>query len=388
MEKYRVEKAMFGSELRYLVTEEGIPIPEICLWLDWESIRSPLTGRTYAFCVCSYLRYLSKFKLDYKNQVTRKVIEEYLKFLIFGEVTLINLRSNVTYNSLKKQLTVIKSFYRWLESERYIDNNPMETLLPVTKYSANYNKTKLLYGSIYDFKLEDSFLSRILPKPPIAYNKWYKKTEIDLLSKHFKYLRDKVIFLISIETGMRIGEICGLKIGHFNFMEQTISVLRENNIFNESYAKTKDRTNYLSSRLCDLLSQYITDSRANTTYYDFIFVNQKGLHSGNPIKPSNYLAILKRTAERAGMNPRIIRTHNGRSTRAQNLIEIMRNNPDSGVTETFILEELGWSSARSMESYVKAFSIDEKKNILVSLEDNFGITEERWYEFNDKKADF
>ena len=56
-----------------------------------------------------------------------------------------------------------------------------------------------------------------------------------------------------------------------------------------------------------------------------------------------------------------IRTHSGRSTRAQELVEIMREHPELGVTEGLILEELGWSSVRSLKVYEKGYTKSREK---------------------------
>ena len=59
-----------------------------------------------------------------------------------------------------------------------------------------------------------------------------------------------------------------------------------------------------------------------------------------------------------------IRTHSGRSTRAQELVEIMREHPELGVTEGLILEELGWSSVRSLKVYEKGYTKKQRKKVM------------------------
>lgn len=378
--KFKVEKATSVNEIRYVVAVNGIPIPEIALWLDWESIRSPLTGRTYAYAICSFLNYLGKHKLNFINDVSRKTLEEYFKYLVYGVSPLIQIQSSIPFNSLKKHQTAIKNLYCWLESERAIEVNPAKKLHSSTNYSQNYNKTKLLYGQIHDFNIEDTILSKAFYKAPKQYIKWYSNEEIRLIVTGFKQLRDKIIFLISIETGMRIGEICGLKMGDFDRYHHSLSVERSFNIANNAYAKTTNRTNYISRNLSDAISQYISRSRKLVLSSEFLFVNHKGVYTGNPISPTNYSAILKRVAASVGMNPDLIRTHNGRSTRAQQLVELMRDKPESGVTLTFILEELGWASERSASPYIKNYTLKQKKKILERLQEQFQITDERWYD--------
>ncbi|MCV5434271.1 tyrosine-type recombinase/integrase, partial [Escherichia coli] len=78
---------------------------------------------------------------------------------------------------------------------------------------------------------------------------------------------------------------------------------------------------------------------ADVEYSNYLFLNYKGRYKGRPLKTRNFLNILKDAAEKAGLDRKEIRTHSGRSTRAQELVEIMRDKPEVGVTETLIKEE-------------------------------------------------
>lgn len=52
---------------------------------------------------------------------------------------------------------------------------------------------------------------------------------------------------------MRIGEILGLKLDHFDPIEQTLQVVRELNIENKAKAKTEERTIVINNKLSDLI---------------------------------------------------------------------------------------------------------------------------------------
>ncbi|BDZ31847.1 tyrosine-type recombinase/integrase [Lactiplantibacillus sp. WILCCON 0030] len=381
MNNIQVKKATNDIEVRYVVTRNAIPIPSVALWLDWESMRSPLTGKAYAYCICSFFRFLDKYQLDFRKDVTRSTIEEYLKQLIFASTPVTQIKSQIPYKGLQKHLTAIKNLYKWLESEHEIIQSPTKSLHSSTRYAQNYNKTKMLYGQIHDYKIDNTFLNRVYYHEPRKYIKWYTNEEITIISQHFTNIRDKAMFLVSIETGMRIGELCGLKLDNFDRYEKSLTVERDNNVENLAYAKTSNRTNYISSDLTHLLSEYLIEVRnkipKNTGY---LFVNYHGAYRGNPVSPTNFLSILKRAARRGGIDPKLFRTHSGRSTRAQKLIELMRNDPDSGVTMAFILEDMGWSSERSTKPYIKRYSLQQKQQILSGLQKRYDLSLEEWYE--------
>lgn len=380
MDSIQVEKATNDVEVRYVITDCGIPIPEVATWLDFESQRSPLTGRTYAYAICVFFRFLREYHLDFKTDVTTATIEEYCKQLVFAATPVTQIRSTLPYKGLNKHLTAIKNMYKWLDDNHDTVESPIKSLQPASKYARKYNKTKMLYGQIVHFDIEGSFLSRVYYREPRQYIKWYSKEQIDLIAHHFTNIRDKVMFLLTIETGVRVGELCGLKTMNFDPHERSIRIERDNNIDNLAYAKTSNRTNYLSSSLTDLISQYLIVARNKIhNSNNYLFVNYKGRYAGQPISPSNFLRILKQAAARAGLDPAMIRTHSGRSTRAQQLIELLREHPDSGVTTAFILEDMGWSSERSMKPYLKEYSLAQKQEILSEVQKKYALNSEKWY---------
>ncbi|WP_237749898.1 tyrosine-type recombinase/integrase [Bacillus amyloliquefaciens] len=246
-------------------------------------------------------------------------------------------------------ITVVKSFYLWLEDERKISVNPL-LVHSIADTNKTFNKTKLLYGQVWKFDIEKTLLSRVTYRKKREHLKWYTEKEIETIRKNLPTIRDEAVFAISVETGMRIGEILGLKMKHFNRFEATLEIVRERNIENRTQVKTAERT--------------IQRAYADINFSNFLFLNLKGKHMGNPLKPRNFLRILKDSGEKSGLKRNEIRTHSGRSTRVQQLVELMRDKPELGITQTFIDEELGWRSERSIKSYERGYSMSQKRKIL------------------------
>ena len=65
----------------------------------------------------------------------------------------------------------------------------------------------------------------------------------------------------------------------------------------------------------------------------------------------NYLEILKTAASKAGLNPKEIRTHSGRSTAVMRDILYHAEHPDE-ITLDDIRIKYGWASVTSMEPYL------------------------------------
>ncbi|MCU5105983.1 site-specific integrase [Bacillus cereus] len=368
MNGLRVKKASNGKSLRYLIVEDGIPIPDVCLWLDLMSMNSYLTGERYAYSMLRYLRYLKEIGIHYKEVTKKGVIEEYVKNLLGMRGVVVSIESPITFSALKLNIGVLKSFYYWLEDNEKIERNP---IVYGRKKINNREvvETKFLYGQIWEMDTEKTILNKIKHKENRNHLKWYTQQEVKAIINQLPTLRDQLVFRISIETGMRIGEILGLKLEHFDPFDNWLKVIKETNIENQARAKTVEREIPIHENLVDNIQIYKENDRreADVEYSNYLFLNYKGRYKGRPLKTRNFLNILKDAAEKAGLDRKEIRTHSGRSTRAQELVEIMRDKPEVGVTEALIKEEMGWTSINTLKVYEKGYSKKQRKKIMEKI---------------------
>ncbi|MGR6004840.1 tyrosine-type recombinase/integrase [Bacillus cereus] len=288
-----------------------------------------------------------------------------MKQLLGLNEKILNVDTNMTYTAVKMNVSVLKSFYYWLEDNMKVMHNPITYESKDIK-NIKFKEIKFLYGQIWEFNVEQTILSRLTYKQKRNHLKWYSEEEKENISKFLPTLRDKLIFQISVETGMRIGEILGLRLGDFDPHNNWLSVIKRDNIKNQAKAKTKERDVPIYETLSEQIQIYKENERRKSDIYysEYLFLNHKGKYKGEPLKARNFLHILKSLAEKSGMKRSEIRTHSGRSTRAQELVEIMREHPELGVTEGLILEELGWSSVRSLKVYEKGYTKKQRKKVM------------------------
>ncbi|PGE01472.1 tyrosine-type recombinase/integrase [Bacillus pseudomycoides] len=365
-----VEIAKGENKLRYLITNDGIPIPEISLWLDLVSINSYLTGERYAYALLRYLSFLKSKNIDFREVQNKGTIEEYVKYLLGFREQIINIEAPLTFTAIQTNLTPIKQFYSWLEDEQVLLQSPLRSMAEGQKPSFNVHwKKKLLYGQIWSFNTEKTILSRIKYTKKHVHLKWYTENEIKKIIQHLPTIRDKVIFQISIETGMRIGEILGLKLVHFDSIEQTLQVAREQNTENKAKAKTEARTVVINNKLSDFIQDYLVNERGliDVEYSPYLFLNYHGVYKGQPMRTRNFLRILKNAGGKAGIDKTKIRTHSGRSTRVQKLVELMRDYPHLGITQTYIDNEMGWRSEKTIKIYERGYTLKQKRHILEKI---------------------
>ena len=97
---------------------------------------------------------------------------------------------------------------------------------------------------------------------------------------------------------------------------------------------------------------------------------------GKPLRYGNYYAILKRCAQRAGLDPGKIRTHSGRSTKVMEYLEHQSLHPEDGITDAVIMESFGWRSADSIIHYRNHNNPDIAKAVMEKLYRKKGGTDD------------
>ncbi|MFK9116899.1 tyrosine-type recombinase/integrase [Peribacillus frigoritolerans] len=356
-----------GEEvIQYYIIEDGIPLYEVNRWVEYVSVNSYKTGANYASKFVIFLRFLEvKYKIHYKNVVSKEIIVDFIKYLLYGDEVMVKYEGNRSLNSIQGYVSVIKSFYEWLEDEEQFQN-PIG--YSVKKNTGNkYTKKKFLYGQIYNFDIDkDNITKNLKYQEKRSHLRWYSEAQFDKIITALRTRRDKLVFRTLKDTGMRIGECLGLHISHYDFHEGILRVRKSSNVQNKATVKTKERDLYISTSLNNDLLDYIRADRfeADVNSSEYLFLNHKGSAKGAPLEQKNYLKILKRAAKRAGFDPKEIITHAGRSTKAQQLLE---DREEGLVTDGFIKEEMGWSSIDTLDKYVKAFDARKRKETAKSI---------------------
>lgn len=353
MARFRFETDSGGHIDRYMVTENALPMLEVNRWIETKSLRKPSTGRDYASKLVVFLNYLDKLSVEYEDAANRH-IQNFIYSLIYGDIEKLTIRDPekiVSYSTLTKYITVITGFYRWL------DNNAGTNMRFDVKQNHIRTQKSFLYGQIYTFEysyLIDSVLPRLSGKR--IYTKWYTEEEKQRLADGFNSLRDKAVFLLTLE-GFRIDEVLSMTLDSYDAASRMIQPTRSKGRPDARHDANQLRTVTLPAETCEVVNRYIETERTqaenesgNISQQIFININ-RGRYQGNVLSYSNYIKRLKRCAARAGMNPARIRTHNGRSTKAMEFLEHQALYPEDGITDVIIAESFGWNSVDSIRHY-------------------------------------
>ena len=300
------------------------------------------------------LNYLHGLEVEY-DVATNRHVRGFIQNLLYGnELEIKSWETEVVCATADKYVTAITEFYKWLD-ENYETNIKFRT-----KADAIRVKKSFLYGQIYSYDYRyiiDAGLQR--QKERREYIKWYSNDEKEALCRNFETLRDEVMFRILLE-GFRIDEVLNMTLNNYDAVGQTIQPMRSKGKYDARPGKDNHlRIVALPTTLCDPLNRYIQTERMiaennSGIISDNLFINlQSGDSQGKPLSYGNYYKILKRCAKRAGLEPRKIRTHSGRSTKVMEFLEHQALHPEDGITDAIIMESFGWRSSDSISSYRK-----------------------------------
>lgn len=206
----------------------------------------------------SFLEYLKHNKIEVL-EVTSETIRDFLKSLK---------NNNYSKTSMAHKVTVLKSFYKFLTSKKYLKFDPTEVIdLPkLDQHLPNYLTLKEV----------DSILKTINIDDPIGN-------------------RDHLLFNLLFDTGLRISEALNLTLNDINLNAGSLIVMGKG---------SKSRVVLLSGLLKKELAVYLSNFRPillNTAKTNYLFLNKKGSKITRGVAFIN----LKKYAKIAGINKQL-----------------------------------------------------------------------------------
>lgn len=351
--RFRFETDSGGFVDRCMITDNKLPMLEVNQWLEQKSLRKTSTAKDYASKLVVFLNYLDQHDVEYL-EASNKHVYSFIRSLIYGNSFKLVIKDPddiISYSTLTKYITVITGLYKWL------DDNFETNMLFKTKTNTIRARKSFMYGQIYTYDYK-YLINGALPilKRRRDYIKWYRPEEKERLQEGFLTLRDKSVFLLTLE-GFRIDEVLSMTLDKYNALERIIQPTRSKGRPNDYNGQNPLRTVALPTYTCEVLNRYIETERMvaeneSGLISQWLFINlNRGRHQGKPLSYSNFIKNLKHCAERAGLDATRIRTHNGRSTKAMEYLEHQALHPEDGITDAIIAECFGWRSIDSIKHY-------------------------------------
>lgn len=269
------------------------------------------------------------YKIDLYQFILSTKSENISQFKTIIESYFADLNSTLKASTVKRKYAALRSFFKYLEIEEIIEANP-------------FSKIRIKMQ-------EEQKLPRIFTLKTLEYIlKAAQKSSLTLKCSRYRTftsLRDLAILELLFATGMRVSEICNLKLSNFDFENCKLSIIGKG---------SKERALYIANNnviaaLKKFLNLRINFNPRNS---EFVFINRLG----NRLSEQSVRYMINDMVRRAGINQHIT-PHMFRHTLATCLL-------DSGVDCRQIQNILGHSSIKTTERYTHV-SLEMQKKALV-----------------------
>ena len=203
----------------------------------------------------SYERDLNKLKKYSNNKLinNKKDIEKYIEFL----------NKDLDSRSISRNISTLKSFYKFLKFNKETEKNPMETIT-------------------------NPKLKKALPK---VLNEDEINTLLDIkLNNSFDY-RNKAMLELMYSSGLRVSELISLNVNDIDLENETVRIFGKG---------SKERIVPLNEYTTTALKQYITNHRKELFKHgenNYLFLN----NHGTKMTRQGFFKMLKKFASEKGI---------------------------------------------------------------------------------------
>lgn len=227
-------------------------ISEFLNYLRFEKKYSENTIKSYQ----TDLKKFNEFENKNIKNITKDDIQDYIHYLASKE--------NEETTSISRNISSLKSFYKFLELNRYVKNNPLTTI-------TNPKNMKKL--------------PKVLSEEEID-----KLLNINLIND-FDY-RNKAMLELMYSSGLRVSELIELNVNDIDIENASVRIFGKG---------SKERIVPLNEYATNALNEYILYHRPNLFKHgenNYLFLN----NHGNKMTRQGFFKILKKIAQEKGIN--------------------------------------------------------------------------------------
>lgn len=269
------------------------------------------------------------------DQVTRKTLESYVA----------SISEKYKVKTIKRKMACLHSFFSYLEDREMISENPF-LKFRLRLREGHKNPQSLTVPEMNRFLLavyNDDYAPSAASRLDQLRN--MNKPFLRTLNGDFFWCRDAAIVELLFAMGLRVSELCGLRIEDYDEIEHSFYINGKGG---------RERTLYLENAeaLC-VLDNYLLMRRAIITDHSYIFITR----FREKMSAQGVRNLITKYAKNAGINKNVT-PHVFRHSFASLLLE-------SGVDIKYIQEFLGHSTISTTQIYLHT-SDEEKRRILAT----------------------
>ena len=321
--------------------------------------RSPNTVKSYAYHLKLYWQYLAESKLDWDgiNFVELAEFITWLRSPTGNVISLQEVEAKRTEATVSVILTSVCMLYDFHEKTGKVPEIPLyrsQFIMPGKRYK----------GFLHHATKSKPIRTRLLKtKQPKRQPQTITSEEFQQLVKGCNRIRDKFLLCLLYESGMRIGQVLGLRHEDIQSWDNLIKIVPRDD--NENGSRAKSNSSYevnVSKDLMRLYIQYLESEFIEILkdeFSDYVFVNLWNGKIGSPMTYSNIMALFCRLKRKTGI---AVTPHKLRHSHATELIR-------KGMEMAYVQKRLGHSNIQTtINTYVHVSNEDMKEEYQKYLE--------------------
>ncbi|MBL4704315.1 MAG: tyrosine-type recombinase/integrase [Flavobacteriales bacterium] len=312
----------------FRVYESGLPYDDVNEFLRHLEYRdlAPNTVKAYAFDLIKYFEYLAEICCEWADVDLDKLCQyiHVLRYAVSEKVSLISssetqLRSE---RSISRMMSAVLSFYRYQHFQNGILANLADKGIFESSRSGKYHTSFLSFAKAAKPKTAkrssitlSSWKQKVASRPKTLEANEQKKLVGLCVNR-----RDKLLILLLIETGMRIGQVLQLK--HTDIESWNKRLLIKHRLDNPNEVYSKSRHEYavdLSNNWLEMYTDYIIyeQSDIDSEYVFTALYRKDGGDTSAPLSYARIKTIFNALSKKSGIH---VTPHMFRHTHATELL--------------------------------------------------------------------
>ncbi len=301
-----------NDRVTWLVLDDNyLSVQPIQSYLQYlESIEgSPNTIQAYAGHLKLFWEFLRDSKIDWQD-ISLEKLADFIHWLRSPNPTVISIQpqeAKRTERTVNTILSAVCSFYNF----HYRMGNVEELRVYGQQFQSGERSYKPFLYHITKGKPVKKSLLKL--KEPRKLPEILTSEQVKQLIAACKRLRDKFLICLLYESGMRIGQVLGLRHEDIRSWDNEIQIIPRTDNANGVRAKSKDAyIVHISKDLMVLYADYLINEYPEDFESDYVFINIWEGQRGSPLTYSSVAALFRRLEKKTGIkaHPHLFRhTH-------------------------------------------------------------------------------
>jgi integrase/recombinase XerD len=351
----RVISSASSRESWTVLGDDDVPVAPVERYLAYLSDieRSPNTVKAYAHDLKDWFAFLADRGLDWKA-VRLDDVGEFVAWLRLplhardGRVAVLpSVSHHCTESTVNRKLSAVGAFY----THAGRDGVEVGGLLTAWQVGGARGGWRPFLHHIS--KSETKPRRVVALKTPKKLPRVLTPVEVQAVLDGCQRLRDRLLFALMYDTGMRVGEALGLRHNDIAAAEREVTVRRRDNANGARAKSANTRTIPVSAELIRLYADYLHGEYGNLDS-DYVFVNLWGHPRGHPLTYAAVYDLVCRLRRRIGFD---FDSHWLRHTAATRMLR-------DGIGIEVVARLLGHSSVVTTSSTYGHLTVEDARRVM------------------------